>query len=264
MRVEKSVASTYHHPSFKPVLLQQALELAIRYRWDLIVIFMATFWFPILIKPFKNYSVGTPIVDGAIGFPFIFIFMLLASFWALRVWDDFPPDSRDDFLTLPVEKHAHLLFRVGAGGLLLLAVICGAWMVGAVVAELVEEQASAIAYYSLITKGSGIGWLVTVIGLLNVYLYTTVVSLLSKRPEQWVLIWIPAGVFFLYTVLRLFELDFPSDVLAGVITAVLAGFGFASAAHRDVVVWPSITAVLLGLMIWCASVRIAAGNKRSS
>jgi hypothetical protein len=257
-------AARLHWPT---VFETQAVELLRRARWDIGLLALIMLQYHIGAWALYQGSIaGMPLfVHGGLGFPGLILFGLLAAFWGLRVWHDLPPDGRDYFMAQPVSQAIHTVIRVTAGAAILLAITAATWIIGALIAELIQPGTGYFAMQRPL--GTDGGWIVTLIGMLNLYLYATCLALLLEKPEYWLLFWIPIGLFVLWALPLLVGWRGLAEFFRTIIVALLSGTGVGVAFDDPIRAFGgsySHSIVLVWLMIWSGAVwTIARARLRS-
>lgn len=221
-------------PSTGSLLINQGRLLLIRNKWELLFMGMVTFIYHLgtlteSVSPliFRGVSLFN---NDSLGFAIHWIYLLFGAFWAFKIWEGHHTGHRFVFFSYPANRTIHQFFRITAGAVVFFAVITFFWLLGATVAEIIKPG------YSWFTASEygGSGWLVTLFGVLNAYLYATILALLFRKPEFWFLIWIPVTVsLFMYVIGRT-GIDWLTDALKGILGwpfGVLAGFGLSQARH---------------------------------
>ena len=249
-------------PSATTLFSNQFRVLLIRCKWDLLIIAGLMFFYQLIALPGLG-DTAELFIDGALGPSGLFIFMLIVVLWSARTWADLPPGRRASFLSYPVNRMSHHVIRVLAGAVILLLVMAASWLLGAAVCEIAAPGSSYFSqegYY-------GWDWMLTLVGLFNVYLFGTILALMVRRPEQWLillLLGIPLLFFLLllawtgpHFIVRVINL------ISGWPYGLLAGFGF-TGPGSDVspVLLPDLPLVLLWSVILAAGVLLAANFRR--
>jgi hypothetical protein len=192
---------------------------------------------------------------GALGNGGSTIFLIICGYWAIKVWDSYPLRERSTFLSLPADRSYHQLLHIAAGVLILVSVITVSWMAGAVFIEVVAPGRS----WFTAPGYAGGAWPISLFGILNAYLYGSILALLFRKPEIWFVIIAPGFLFLL-------DLLFPQSgtgLLNRVVetvfwppTGVFAGFGLPAIdpVTRALDVLPNFGVVLMWTVIWTAGV----------
>lgn len=150
-----------------------------------------------------------------------FVFALVALFWGMKVWSDFPARERVFLRTLPLSRFSQGASLSAAGLLLLLAALGGGWLVGG----LVRTVAGGWVPESLLVAAMPRPlWLVPVLSLVNAYLLGVLLAYWMKRPEFW-LFAIILGLGGLVFLLDLLGWYGPARLIGGAGRLVLAGLG---------------------------------------
>ncbi|MFC1629261.1 hypothetical protein ACFL3H_09160 [Gemmatimonadota bacterium] len=219
-------------PSPGSIILNQIRALLMNHKWELFFMGMVTVlghlstWNAAREDQFiRNLLLFD--ADGALSFPMQFIFVLFGGFWAFRIWEGLHSGERTVFLSYPAGRTKHQLLRITAGVIIFLCVIIFFWLLGATVTEII---APGFSWFSA-PQYSGFGWLISLFGILNAYLYATILSLIFRRPEIWFLFWIPISIsLFMWGISRT-GIDWLIDILKGILgwpLGVMGGFGFHS------------------------------------
>ncbi len=193
-------------PSKSGILSANLKILVARYWWELLLfgLMMVVYHLIALIHSgFSEQMVGLLFIDGALGNPGSFIFVVVTAFWSFRVWTDLPPGQRATFLIYPVDRLTHYIIRIIAGALVIFAVFTAAWIVGALLCEIFRPGISWFSNEAYM----GSNWTRTFLGLLNSYLFGTILALSFKKPEIWYVVLLPVGLTALGIILELMKLQ---------------------------------------------------------
>ena len=192
-------------PPAGAVLASHIRILLIRFRWELLVLCILSFGYQLLAarSPDSFEPELLPFVNGGLGLPGFWVFALLAGFWSFRVWYELPPGGRPAFNAYPVGRPAHNGIRITAGAAILLATVTAGWLLGVLLIELRSPGSSSLTFE--LYRGWGMG--ITLLGLLNVYLYGSILGLWFKRPEFWFVIGLPTVYFFQWCIRALPRLE---------------------------------------------------------
>ncbi len=222
-------------PLPRSIFLNQARSILLRLKWELLFFGMVTFILhfgsihEILEKVvFWGDAPWSTIMlfnEGAIGSGLLWLFLLFSAFWAFRTWEGFNNGDRATFLSYPADHSRHRLIRTAAGAAVFLAAVALAWLLGATFSEILAPGHS---WFTLPTS-NGSGWIISVFGMVNMYLYATVMAMLFRRPEILFLVWIPAILGILAITFNLARFDGLLEVMRVILGwpfGVLAGFGF--------------------------------------
>ena len=120
-------------PSPVGILSANIKILVARYLWELLLfglIMVVYHLIALRMSGFSEQMVGLLFIDGALGNPGSFIFVVVTAFWSFRVWTDLPPGQRATFLIYPVDRLTHYIIRIMAGALVIIAVFSAAWIMG--------------------------------------------------------------------------------------------------------------------------------------
>ncbi|MFC1530366.1 hypothetical protein ACFL6R_06590 [Gemmatimonadota bacterium] len=250
-------------PLPRSIFLNQARSILFRLRWDALFIGVVTFILHFgsvqgfLIRfAFWGTAPGHQLMlfnEGAIGSGLLWLFLLFSGFWAFRTWEIFNNGNRSSFLTYPADHSWHRLIRAAAGAAVFLALVASAWVLGATASEIFTPGRSWFTF----PTSSGPGWIISVFGMLNVYLYATALSMLFRRPEIWFLVWIPVTILFLAGTFNLSGLEGALEVMQvtlGWPFGVLAGFGFPESNSASGFPLPKLGVVLMWTAIFGAGV----------
>lgn len=243
-------------PTPGSIIINQAHLLMFQNKWKLLLIGIVTAIYHLGTLNADN-GIGAVIVfqHGALGSAGSFIFMVLSGYWAIRVWDGFNIGDRSIFFSFPADRAYHRLFRVAAGALILIAVMTVFWLFGATVTEIIKPG------YSWFTspEQSGWAWTISLFGILNAYLYGSILALLFRKPEVWFVFWIPVLFIALNAVLPRLGIKALTVIIEAVFwypTGMYSGFGFSSltveTAAMDVL--PDLPVVLMWTVIFAAGV----------
>ena len=243
-------------PTPGSIIINQARSLMFQNKWELLLIGIVTAIYHLGTLNTDN-GIGPLIVfrHGALGFAGSFIFMVLSGYWAIRVWDGFNIGDRSSFFSFPADRAYHRLFRVAAGALILIAVMTVFWLLGATVVEIIKPG------YSWFTspEQSGWAWTISLFGILNAYLYGSILALLFRKPEVWFVFWIPVSFIALNAVIPRLGIKALNVIIEAVFwypTGMFSGFGFTSltveTAAMDVL--PDLPVVLMWTAIFAAGV----------
>ena len=192
-------------PSSIGILSANIKILVARYRWELLLFGLIMVVYHLIALRsggFSEQMVGLLFIDGALGSPGSFIFVVVTAFWSFRVWTDLPPGQRATFLIYPVDRLTHCIIRIMAGALVIIAVFSAAWIMGALLCEIFGPGRSWFSNEAYM----GSGWTRTFLGLLNSYLFGSILALSFKRPEIWYVIKLPVGLTALGTLFVLLKL----------------------------------------------------------
>jgi len=256
-------------PSATTLFSNQFRVLLIRCKWDILILAGLMFFYQLIALPGLGDTAelfsSSLFIDGALGQPGHFIFMFIVVLWSARTWADLPPGRRASFLSYPVDRMSHHAIRVLAGAVILLLVMAASWLLGAAVCEIAAPGSSYFSqegYY-------GWGWLLTLVGLFNVYLFGTILALMFRRPEQWfilLLLGLPMLLFllFLLGLTRPHFIPIVINLIFGLPYGLFAGFGFALIGSDSglSVSLPDLPLVLLWSFILASGVLLAANIRR--
>lgn len=214
-------------PSSIGILSANFRNLVTRYRWELLLfgLMMVVYHLiPLIHSGFSEQMVGLLFIDGAMGNPGSFIFVVVTAFWSFRVWTDFPPGRRATFLIYPVDHLTHYIIRIMAGALVIFAVFSAAWIVGALLCEILGPGRSWFS--NEVYMGSS--WTRTFLGLLNSYLFGTILALRFKKPEIWYIVLLPVGLtafVLIFELMKLHALRYAFTSIFMFPNGLTAGFG---------------------------------------
>jgi len=192
-------------PSKSGILSANFKILVARYRWELLLFGLIMVVYHLIALRSGGFSeplVGLLFIDGAMGNPGSFIFVVVTAFWSFRVWTDLPPGQRATFLIYPVDRMTHYIIRIMAGALVIFAVFSAAWIMGALLCEIFGPGRSWFSNEAYM----GSSWTRTFLGLLNSYLFGTILALSFKRPEIWYVVLLPVGLTALGITFELMKL----------------------------------------------------------
>lgn len=238
-------------PSIGILLTHQIRITYFRLKWDLLVYAGLMIIYQMSALPSlgdtHDYLGLALFTQGALGLPGHFIFMCLTALWSFRVWADFPPRQRLALFSYPVDRILHHTIRVTAGAVVLLMTLAISWLLGALICEISSPGSSYFANEAY----RGWGWIITLIGLINVYLFGTILSIVFKRPEQWFVL-----IVFLPWVVGMMLIGIDSLRGIGILVArliswqdgLMSGFGFVGPGTEGLTSLPGLPHVLM----WCA------------
>jgi len=210
------------------VFEEQVREISRRCLWDMVTLAVVIIAVQVFLRPVGSGStlpiLGQPFVLGALTWPYAVVLVLFAALWALRVWNNLPVGDRDHFLARPVDHRRLILTRVLAGLAVFLAVFVVAWALGAIITDAVVAG-GRLRYRALLSQGWG--WLWTLLGMVNAYLYATIFALRFRNPEQWILVWVPLGILLLGSLALVLPSETVVPAILWVIDGFLRGLGFA-------------------------------------
>ena len=218
-------------PSPGSIIFNQARALVLNHKWELlfmglvILIYHLSTLFTAASKAFLPEIL--PFQDGALTLPGQFILVLFGAFWAFRIWEGLHGNDRSTFLSYPAGRVTHQFLRITAGSMVFIAVIAFFWLLGATMSEIFFPGYS---WFSA-PEYNGIGWIVTLFGVLNAYLYATILALLFRKPELWFLVWIPVAVSSLGYIFMRTGSDLLMNVVAVIFSSpygAMTGFGLQS------------------------------------
>jgi hypothetical protein len=254
-------------PTPGSIILNQARSLFLNHRWELLFMGLVTFVYQLSTMNAAGDEVFITgdlmlFMEGAPSLPMQFILVLFGAFWAFRIWEGLRAGEKSVFMAYPAGRVTHQMLRITAGAAIFIAVIAFFWLLGATVSEIF---APGYSWFS-IPEYRGSGWFVSLIGLLNVFLYASILSLLFRRPEIWFLAWIPVTASVLIVLLYRTGLDFLGDVLSRLLawpSGAMAGFGFQFQISRAIG-WelPSLLTVLLWTVIFSGGLYLVASIHR--
>jgi hypothetical protein len=217
-------------PSSIGILSANIRSLVARYWWELLflgLIMMVYHLAALRSGGFDELLVELLFIDGALGNSGSFIFLVLAAFWSFRVWTDLPPGKRSSFLVYPVDRLTHHITRIAAGALVLFAVFITAWILGALLCEIFGPGRSWFTNEAY----TGVGWTKSLLGLLNSYLFGTILALNFRRPEIWYVVLLPVGLTALGIILELMKFHAFRRTFSSIFmfpSGLTASFGFVS------------------------------------
>jgi len=180
-------------PSPAGILSANIRNLVTRYLWELLLFGLIMVVYHLIAlrnDGFSERMIGLLFTDGALGSPGTFIFVVITAFWSFRVWTDLPPGERATFLIYPVDRLTHCIIRIMAGALVIIAVFSAAWIMGALLCEIFGPGRSWFSNEAYV----GSGWTKSFLGLLNSYLFGSILALSFKKPEIWYVIKLPVGL----------------------------------------------------------------------
>ncbi len=258
-------------PMPSSIFLNQARSILFHQKWELLFFGVVTF----LLHFGSVYKAHEAVVywgrvpwrtimlfnKGAIGPGVLWLFLLFSAFWAIRTWEGFNTSDRSIFLSLPAERTRHQLIRAAAGAAIFIAAISGSWLLGATIAEIIVPGHSWFTW----PPSNGSGWIISILGICNIYLYATILALMFRRPEVWFLVWIPATLIMVTTIIILSQLNGLLEVLEVVLFwpfGVLAGLGFPHMEGRPPWSLPELGVVLMWMFILSVGVYLAARSHR--
>jgi len=200
---------------------EQLREMVYRTPWDFLALFSAILVVQVLLRSTGALAEQDSRVftEGAVTWPVGVVLVLVSVFWAIRVWSGLAPGERDYYLSRPVHSRWLILMRVADGLILFVGLFLVAWLLGAVLGDLVATREMQSANRAM----QGWGWLWTLLGLINAYLFGSIFAVRFRRPELFVLIWIPVGAFLLYVGAHLTELDMLAESISSLAESIFNG-----------------------------------------
>ena len=245
------------------IIANQIRSLFIQYKWELLFMGMVT-----VLGHLANLNIAKDDLvfrnlllfddTGAFSFPMQFIFVMFGGFWAFRIWEGLHSGEKTAFLSYPTGRVTHQLLRMAAGAIVFVSVITTFWLFGATVSEIIVPGHS---WFSA-SEFNGVSGLISLSGVLNAYLYATILSLLFRRPEIWFLFGIPITVTLFMLLIERIGIDwlrFLPKTILGWPLGIMAGFGFPSTRTPGPdMELPFLGVVLMWSMIFAAGVYLVA------
>ncbi|MFC1530365.1 hypothetical protein ACFL6R_06585 [Gemmatimonadota bacterium] len=239
-------------PSPTSILMNQVRLLAAQQKWELLAIGLITAVYHLGTVDPVEAGFARPFIEGALGNAGSLIFLVVCSYWAIRVWDGLRPGGdRSSFLSYPAGRSSHHLLRVAAGALLLVAVVSLSWMVGAVISEIAAPGRSWLTSPDM---GGG-AWPISLFAILNAYLYGSILAQLSRQPGLWFVFSLLASMLITGILLPLLDYVLLNKLILTVLFpphGAFAGFGFPAfdIETETLISLPSLVAVLMWTAIF--------------
>ncbi len=253
-------------PTPGSIIVNQARALLMNHKWELLFMGMVTVLGHLAtLNAAKDELFIRDLLlfdaTGALSFPIQFILVLFGGFWAFRIWEGLHSGEKTAFHSYPTGRATHQLLRIAAGAVIFIGVITFFWLLGATITEIIVP---GFSWFSA-PQYSGSGWLISLFGVLNVYLYASILSLIFRRPEIWFLFWIPVSISLFMWGISLTGIDWLTDLLKGILgwpSGIMAGFGFGSSRSGELVgpyyQNPDLGAVLMWTVICAAGILLVA------
>lgn len=201
----------------------------------------------------------------------VIIHAAVAVYWALAIWHDLPRSQREMFFTPPVPRGTHLLLRTAAGAILLASVVV-------LTTLLTIWFQIAITYTATAYPGvplsrllvPPVGWVMAWGGIVNLYLFASLLCIRFRQPERLLLLYVPLGVLSLLLTTFLVKKYLPdASAIASVIDrvtfspdGVLSGFGFPLWNIHGVVWEVHLLAPVIWLPVWAGLLWLVARRER--
>jgi len=170
--------------------MNQVRLLVVSQKWELVAIGLVTAIYHLGTVTWEATGPLPVFQQGALGYAGCFVFLVICGYWAIRVWDGLGIGMRSAFFSYPAGRSYHMLLRVAAGALILISVVVVCWMLGAAISEILAPGGSWLT--SPDQKGGA--WPISFIGILNAYLYGSILAFLFRKPEVWFVFWVPVSV----------------------------------------------------------------------
>ncbi len=248
-------------PAPGSIIINEARSLIAHFKWELLFMGMVIFIYQLSTLN-RTLEEGLPtnlllFQDGALSIFMQFVMVLFGAFWAFRIWEGLQVGERSNFLSYPAGRVTHQFLRIAAGAVVFVSVIALFWLAGATVSEIFVPGYS---WFSA-PEYSGAGWLVTLLGVVNVYLYATILALLFRRPEIWFLAWIPATLALSGFIFFRLKLDLLANIIGYIFSSpggALAGFGLQTEILEPVRDLPTLGVLLMWTAIYSGGAYFAA------
>ena len=246
-------------PATGRLLGEQMHEMVYRTPWDFLAMFAAILLVQVLLRSTGalTHASGPVFTRGAVTWPVGLVLVLVSVFWSIRVWSGLAPGDRDYYLSRPMESRWLILLRVADGLILFVCLFLVAWLLGAVIGDLIATEEMRVANRAM----QGWGWLWTLLGLINAYLLGSIFAIRFRRPEHFVLIWVPVAIFLLFLIERLVNLAALSASINSVLESLFLGLGYA-ASWVDLSIGPHPGHLVLWLLFYAAIVVAVAWKPR--